>query len=162
MTTVLETKKVFGVALYLELRREGFTIQHLFTPYMPWPEDNGVIPATLLFRQVSKDKPNRSWTYSPVQGPGITYDARVPSGKRLAMSDNTTGLEPLYSKLRLICANASSGGWTIYREPLTLGITYSDAGNIRSLRATPVNLLKRLSDARLDAGFNASLWEETK
>jgi len=152
--TTLGTPGVVGVALYIEARRKQFTIQHLLIPPMVYVSGESMVDAQILFRQISATKPKRQWAYMPIPLPAVAYSktshALTYQGEDAVM--------PLMSKLQALLTQINSGDWKLYKDPLTVGITRADAAKIR-LQESPAALLRRLNSARLEAGFDSSLWD---
>lgn len=153
-------KSILGFALYLEFRRDTFANQHLFIPALPDRDHETVIEPKYISRQISQKNPNRPWKYRPVELPLVNYDTTTHLLVEVRDLDSAYKInKPFIEVMRHNINNMKTCGWTLYKQPLTLGLTETDAATIRT-HATPSALMRRLEHAREEAGFDKHVYPE--
>lgn len=153
----MRNDKVVGTALYVELRKEGYTSQFLLTPEVV--VDGKVVPFTTRSRVVSAEHPRKPWTGRP--SPTVSSLEQVEAGEtelEEAAKAAVTRLQPYLGYFENLAAN---GDWELYMEPLAVQMTAEDARQVASA-GTPEALIRRIQSARVEANYGEPLWDETK
>ena len=151
----MRNDKIVGTALYVELRKGGYTAQYLFTPEVV--HSGKVVPANLRNRTVSASTPRKPW--SPRPATTVSSLEEIQSGDMElgdAVSSAITRIEPFLGYLQ----NHVEADWKLYKEPLAVQMTPMDAEALYN-KATPEALLSRVMKARLEAGYSDNLWDLT-
>jgi hypothetical protein len=156
--------KGIGQALYTEFRKPDFTNQHLFFPERYDVDAKVFVGATLMTRQVSKNKPKAGWRFR--------FESSVKGTRTLNPSDGTLKADlpldaafdtaiAIFEDYQLHFDSVLTGGsWKFYRVPLVIEYTAKDLADLAK-RKTPEALNLRLNKARTEAGFPEDLWSNT-
>jgi hypothetical protein len=148
----MRNDKVVGTALYIEIRRDGFTNQFILTPELV--VSGKAVPMVLRTRVVSAANPRKPWSKRP--SPKVSTIQEIEDGNK-SLEDAVAGavlrLEPYHDYFD----NLKEGNWTLYNEPLAVQMTAVDAQDIAD-GGTPESLIRRIGAARIDAGYGESLW----
>lgn len=147
-----------GTAVLFEFRRDGKTTQHIVTPESANPANGQIVPVNLVTRQLSATEPRRSWKIreASVVSKGDTYGHIVPiSDPGEAMREGASRAQFLITFFE----GLSLGGWKLYKTPVAIEMTGDDVAEIAEHK-TPQALIRRMVNARLEAGFDKSFWAE--
>jgi hypothetical protein len=153
--------KGLGGALYLEFRRDNFTHQFMFTPLVVHPDNNEIIPATVISRLISEDHPRRPWKFRVLpHEKAIQVDASTGKLKQIAdLKDAVAAIAPGLQNINLYLESTRTAGWVLYKDqPIIVEINNEDAIDL-STAATPSGLMRRLDRARRAAGFADELFD---
>lgn len=156
---------VFGRAVYLEFRNGGTTSQMIFTSECISPKTGLTVPTCFLSKLASKQHDTRPWTKrfarKTIGVQGVSANGN-PSLRFEEVGDETAlnmvGLvvEEFSSKLDAMY----NGGWTLYRDPVIVEMSGDDVVKLEE-NATPAQLIRRVLQAREEAGFGKAIYEES-
>lgn len=150
-----------GTGLYLEFRRSTYTNQFILIPQFLSPLERKVMNVTMIHRQVTKDNPKKPWKFrreeTAVSG---TRDIDPATG----LIKRTMPLEVAFQEAAHDLATYNlhmqamiNGGWTLYQTPLGIEYTDVDLKDIARFE-TPQALMRRVENARSEAGFDKLLY----
>lgn len=161
----MDKNKVLGKALYLEFRREQYTVQLVVTPEAV-NENGEYVPMSLMRRQISSYHPRKSWRFDNA-GNAKNAERKVEvlnldgSFKELPLDSakfsGKMGLQfvkPLLSQLH-------HQDWKMEKTPVMIEFSQEDAEKI-SKSETPQGLVRRILRVREALGFPSDLFAITK
>ena len=148
---------VVGKALYLEMRRGGYTTQILLTPEaLSLP--GKLVPLTCYKRRISVTEPRKSWKQVSA---GFTSEKDINTGAIFQMSvDHAISTVP--NRLQFVdnlFNQMISQGYTLYKTPIAVEVTHEDVEEIR-MGKTPYKILGRITRCRRTLGFGEDLFEK--
>lgn len=157
----MDKNTVLGKALYLEFRRENYTLQMVLLPDSI-DETGNYTPVTLMRRQISSYHPRKSWrfdkpSYSLVpELKGIAVDMEnkplvldVDTAKVVAKT-HLQFVKPLLSQLH-------HQGWTLQKQPVAVEFSHEDRTLVEG-KNTPQGLVRRILRSREAFGFDKELF----
>lgn len=149
--------KAVATALYLEFRRENHTSQVILVP----PYNNTLSGAfeapRIITRQISSENPRRPWKFfssSALESTPTDLLGREADVDKAAMKSL-----PVLNELSSFFAGYHSGGWQLYRTPVSVELSQDDINDITA-KETPNAFLRRVLRARGEAGFSEDLFDE--
>jgi len=148
---------IVGKALYLEMRRGGYTTQVLMTPE-GLTLNGKVVPMTCYKRRISSAEPRKSWRQV---SSGFVSDKDTVTGT-LFMMNTEHALATVPNRLYFVdnLFNQMIGqGYTVYKTPIVTEVTHDDLDEIRQGK-TPYKILGRITRCRRTLGFGEELWEK--
>lgn len=148
---------VVGKALYLEMRRGGYTTQVLMTPEAITLAGK-VVPMTCYKRRISKLEPRKTWK----QVSSMFSSEKDPVTGSLFMMNTEHALATVPNRLQFVdnLFNQMIGqGYTLFKEPITVEVTHDDLEDIRK-SATPYKILGRITRCRRALNFGEALFSE--
>jgi hypothetical protein len=163
MADTKDSTILVGKALYTEFRKDGHTLQIIFTPEAMLADD--YVPATIWRRQISSWNPRKPWrAYSQEWA---TLNERREYRKNNAgnpptISDKDEAITYSVKGLLFIdrtFASLTDQGWSLYKEPLVIDFSQEDLDNTKTW-ATPTALIRRITRSRKAVGFDDALFDE--
>lgn len=148
-------KNIVGYALYYEHRRDGVTLQNLWTPPILDVDDN-VIPGLNWGRRVSEDKPKSRWLSRTTAVPALAPADFTAVNKR-PVQETFAALESIYASIERVLSNAEDGKWQVAGPPILLEVTTADSEKLK-IRSAPEALIRRLIPARVDLNYPAEIF----
>ncbi len=158
----MDKNKVLGKALYLEFRREKYTLQLVLTPEAL--DENGEYqPITLMRRQISSFSPRKTWRFDNA---GNTVkqerkDAVLGLGTEFKeIGDEMTAKYLSKTSLQFVKPLLSQifhQGWKLEKTPLAVEFSLEDLALIRE-NNTPQGLVRRILRSRDALGFDKNLF----
>lgn len=148
---------IVGKALYLEMRRGGYTTQVLMTPE-GLTLNGKVVPMTCYKRRISSAEPRKSWRQV---SSGFVSEKDNNTGT-LFMMNTEHALATVQNRLYFVdnLFNQMIGqGYTVYKTPIAIEVTHDDLDEIRQGK-TPYKILGRITRCRRTLGFGEELWEK--
>lgn len=143
--------KTVANVLYIELRRGTSTAQIVVVPPVMHPIRGTATAAHILTRQISVKNPRRMWNFysSPntISAPHLSADMDSTIMQSAAFVND---FAPYF-------AGFASGGWTLYKSPVAVGMSLDDLEDILK-SDTPNALLRRVLRVRTDAGYDDALF----
>lgn len=150
-----------GTGLYLEFRRENYTNQFILIPQFLSPLERKVMNVTMMHRQVTKDNPKKPWKFR-------REDSNVTAARDIdpltGLIKRTMPLEVAFNEAthdlaqwNLYMQAMTSGGWALYKTPIGIEYTTIDLRDIAKFD-TPGALMRRLDNARIEAGYDKLLY----
>lgn len=154
-------KDCAGKALYLEFRKENYTYQMIATP--PAIDVNGnFIPACAMERRLSSYHPRKNWNFSSVTSNDTFKIERDASGD-FSQIDLTSASEIGALHIQRLLARTMDSlfhrGWTLYKQPVAVEVTYKDLATIKSGK-TSNDLVRRIERSRKHFGFPEELFDQ--
>lgn len=146
---------VVGKALYLEMRRGGYTTQVLMTPEAV-TLNGKVVPMTCYKRRISQTEPRKSWK----QVSSMFASDKDPVTGGLFMMNTEHAIATVPNRLQFVdnLFNQLIGqGYTLYKSPITVEVTHEDLEEIRQGK-TPYKILGRITRCRRTLNFGESLY----
>jgi hypothetical protein len=104
----------------------------------------------VLSRQISETHPRKSWRFysSPVPTNIYKIDELVLGVSQAA---------PFILDIEHYFRGFADAGWDVYKTPIAVELTYDDVREV-STQNTPQAFMRRLSRARVGAGYDESLF----
>jgi hypothetical protein len=154
-----------GYSLYTEFRKDGNTLQIIYTPESMSEKDETPIyvPATIWRRQVSTYNPRRPWRAYSQEWETLnsrkTY--RESNGGSAEVLDND--LAKKYAVAGLVFMDRTfeslvGQGWELYKEPVVVEFSKEDLLDTQSWN-TPNALIRRVMRSRKALGFADELFD---
>jgi len=154
------SKGVLAYALYLEMRKDGKTHQQIWLPPMADETNKELVSPRMVGRLVSEANPRRKWKYRPIETPLVGYNASNNTIDQIKdLDDAYDAITPLLEVVEHHVSNATRTEWAWTGSPLIVEVTKADLEAARVL-GTPNALIRRINDARKDAGYPTALWDE--
>ncbi len=158
----MDKNTVLGKALYLEFRREKYTLQLVLTPEAL--DENGEYqPLTLMRRQISSFSPRKTWRFDnagnavkqerkdAVLGLGAEFKEIGDETTAKYLSKNTLQfIKPLLSQI-------FHQDWKLEKQPIAIEFSLEDLTLIREGN-TPQGLIRRILRSRDALGFDKNLF----
>lgn len=143
--------KTPGTALYLEFRNSSRTAQVIIVPPVKNPLADSFEPLRVLTRQISHVSPRKSWRFytSPARIDGLPTD-------NIQVASWTSA--PLIEDISSFLAGFASAGWAVYKTPVAIEMSNDDLADVTGSN-TPNALIRRILRARVEAGYEESLFE---
>jgi len=150
-----------GHSLYTEFRKEGNTVQIIYTPESML--DGVYVPATIWRRQLSHHSPRRPWR-------AYSQEWAVVNGRQKFRSENSGNAEVLDEDLAKKYAVAGytfmdrtfesliSQSWELYKEPVVVEFSKEDLKDTKDWN-TPNALIRRIMRSRKALGFADELFD---
>ena len=139
------SKVVTTRAVYLEFRRESETSQVLLTPQVFNPVKDSMLKPYIISRKVSEMSPRKSWRYS--SGP------RHPFIDKAETLSHAVEISVVHLKwITPLLAGYVAGDWKLVGAPVAVEMTSDDLMDVAE-KKTPAALLRRVTKARLEAGY---------
>lgn len=159
----MDKNTVLGKALYLEFRRDQYTIQLVFTPETI--DENGeFVPLTLMRRQISNYHPRKTWRFDNAGTSAVaTHKAEVLSsisGNTFLEFDEPTAKFHAKTALQFakpLLSQLFHQGWKLEKSPFAIEYSFEDLTLIRS-GSTPQGLVRRILRSRDALGFDKNLF----
>lgn len=142
-------KKVQGIAVYAEFRREGSALQIIVTPDM-YTTTGDLVPMALIRRMVTKLTPKKQWKSSPLRD--SQFVEMVEAGKTLQDSEKELFTERRMRHAVSFFDQISRQGWTIEQKPVLIEVSRHDADDIAKGK-TPTKIIYRVHISRKALGF---------
>jgi hypothetical protein len=157
----MDKNTVLGKALYLEFRRDQYTIQLVFTPEAV--DENGeFVPVTLMRRQISNYHPRKTWRFDTAG-----HQARIDHKSEVMDTDGKfkefdEATAKFHAKTALqfakpLLSQLFHQGWKLENKPFSLEYSFEDLALIRS-NSTPQGLVRRILRSREALGFDKNLF----
>lgn len=154
------SKGVVAYALYLEMRKDGKTHQQIWLPPMADETNKELVTPRMVGRLVSEANPRRKWKYRPVETPLVGFNSSTATIDKFSdLEEAYDAITPLLEVVEHHVSNAVRTEWTWTGTPLIVEVTKNDLEAARVL-GTPTALIRRINDARKDAGYPTALWDE--
>jgi len=148
---------VVGKALYLELRRGGYTTQVLMTPEA-MNLSGKLVPMTCYKRRISASEPRKSWKQVSA---GFTSEKDINTGTIFQMSTDHA-IATVANRLQFVdnlFNQMISQGYTLYKSAIAVEVTHEDLDEIR-MGKTPYKILGRITRCRRTLNFGEDLFEK--
>ena len=148
---------VVGKALYLELRRGGYTTQVLVTPEAIMLNGK-VVPMTCYKRRISSSEPRKTWK----QVSSMFMSEKDPVTGAFFVMNKDHALATVPNRLQFVetlFMQMISQGYSLFKSPITVEVTHEDLEDIRK-GSTPYKILGRVTRCRRALNFGESLFSE--
>jgi hypothetical protein len=159
-----------GYALYTEFRKDGHTLQVIYTPESMSVDKNDnttpiYVPSTIWRRQVSSYSPRRPWR-------AYSQEWKVVNERRETRTANGGSAETLdhdlakkYAVGGLVFMDRTFHSlvdqkWELYKEPVVIEFSQEDLEDTRDWN-TPNALIRRIMRSRKALGFPDELFDLT-
>lgn len=153
---------VLGKALYLEFRRDKYTLQLILTPEAL--DENGEYqPITLMRRQISSFSPRKTWRFDNAGNSAKQErkDAVLGLGSEFKeITDLTTAKFLSKNSLQFVkplLSQVFHQGWKLEKQPVAVEFSLEDLMLIRE-QNTPQGLIRRVLRSRDALGFDKNLF----
>jgi hypothetical protein len=159
-----------GYALYTEFRKDGHTLQVIYTPESMSVDKNDKItpiyvPSTIWRRQVSAYSPRRPWRAYSQEWKVVNErkETRTANGGSAEVLD--TELATKYAIAGLVFMDRTFASlvdqkWELYKEPIVIEFSQEDLEDTRDWN-TPNALIRRIMRSRKALGFPDELFDPT-
>lgn len=157
----MDKNKVLGKALYLEFRKEQYTLQFILTPEAV-NEAGEYVPLTLMRRQISAYHPRKTWRFD-----------NAGHGKRIERMNDVLNVDFSFQGMELnqakyyakrdlqfvkpLLSQMYHQGWKLEHKPVAVEFSQEDSQKI-SENATPQGLIRRILRVRDAVGFPKELF----
>ena len=158
----MDKNKVLGKALYLEFRKEQYTIQLVLTPEAV-NENGEYVPIKLMRRQISSYHPRKTWRFDSA-GTGATNEHKDKviqfdnSFKQFETADAKYLGKMALQFVKPLLSQLHHQGWVIEKSPFAIEFAQEDATKIAE-GATPQGLVRRILRTREALGFPTDLFK---
>ena len=158
----MDKNKVLGKALYLEFRKEQYTIQLVLTPEAV-NENGEYVPIKLMRRQISSYHPRKTWRFDSA-GLGsensrkdavIQFDSTF---KQFETADAKYHAKTALQFVKPLLSQLHHQGWVMEKSPFAVEFAQEDATKIDE-GSTPQGLVRRLLRTREALGFPTDLFK---
>jgi hypothetical protein len=163
MAETKDSTILVGKALYTEFRKDGHTLQMIFTPEAMF--DDKYVPATIWRRQISSWNPRRPWRAYSQEWATLNErkdyrNANAGSPQTFTDKDeaNAYAVKGLLFIDRTF-ASLIDSDWTLYKEPVVIDFSREDLENTMKWD-TPTALIRRITRSRKALGFDEALFDE--
>lgn len=163
MAETKDSTILVGKALYSEFRKDGHTLQMIFTPEAMF--DDKYVPATIWRRQISSWNPRRPWRAYSQEWATLNErkeyrannsgSAEVITGSDEAIAYSVKGLMFIDRTF----ASLIDSDWKLYKEPVVIDFSREDLENTMKWD-TPTALIRRITRSRKALGFDEALFDE--
>lgn len=157
----MDKNTVIGKALYLEFRRENYTLQMVLLPDSI-DELGNYKPVSLMRRQISSYHPRKSWRFdSPSYSTTPTLkEYAVGADNTMNVLDLTTAKFVAKMNLQFIkplLSQVHHQGWTLQNKPIAVEFSHEDRTLVEG-KNTPQGLVRRILRSREVFGFDKELF----
>lgn len=158
----LNKNTVLGKALYLEFRRDKYTLQLVLTPEAL--DANGEYqPTYLMRRQISSFSPRKTWKFD--NAGNATKNARkdvvLGLGSSFKEIDELSTAKFLSKEalqfVKPLLSQVFHQGWKLEKHPVAVEFSLEDLNLIRE-NSTPQGLVRRILRSRDAFGFDKNLF----
>lgn len=157
----MDKNKVLGKALYLEFRKEQYTVQLVLTPEAV-NENGEFVPMRLMRRQISSHHPRKTWRFDNAgMGTINEHKERVMnfdgSFKQMETADAKYEAKQQLQFVKPLLSQLHHQGWVLEKSPFAVEFAQEDAMKIAE-NATPQGLVRRILRVREVLGFPTDLF----
>ena len=153
-----EVPKSYGRALYLEFREGSTTYQMVFTSETVSPKTHAFVPMTGMYRQVSAAHDKRGWRYRTARDKvGTLKEGSIDTLQEQTTSDTLKAVGKVLAEFQPHIQAMNAGEWSLYKEPVVVEMSAEDVVKIEE-QQTPGALIRRITRARQDLGFEDSIY----
>jgi hypothetical protein len=157
----MDKNKVLGKALYLEFRKEQYTVQLVLTPEAV-NENGEYVPMRLMRRQISAYHPRKTWRFDTA-GSGVINERKDAllnfdsTFKQFETADAKYHAKTSLQFVKPLLSQLHHQGWTMEKSPFAIEFAQEDASKIAD-NATPQGLVRRILRTREALGFPTDLF----
>jgi len=157
-----------GYALYTEFRKDGHTLQVIYTPESMSVDKNDnttpiYVPSTIWRRQVSAHSPRRPWRAYSQEWQTINDRREIRKNNGGSADTLDHDLAKKYAVAGLLFMDRTfqslvDQSWELYKEPIVVEFSQEDLEDTRDWN-TPNALIRRIVRSRKALGFADDLFD---
>ena len=157
----MDKNKVLGKALYLEFRKEQYTVQLVITPEAV-NENGEFVPMTLMRRQISSYHPRKTWRFDNAGNAKIAERKNDILNVDFSFKEMELDKAKYYAKMNLqfvkpLLSQLHHQGWNLEKNPVAIEFSQEDSMKIGK-NETPQGLVRRILRVREALGFPSDLF----
>lgn len=157
----MDKNKVLGKALYLEFRKDSYTVQLVLTPEAI-NENGEYVPMRLMRRQISVHSPRKTWRFDSA-GVGAMNSQKETvlqvdnTFKQFETADAKYVAKTALQFVKPLLSQLHHQGWVMEKSPFAVEFSQEDAQKVEQ-SATPQGLVRRILRVREALGFPSDLF----
>ena len=160
----MDKNKVLGKALYLEFRKEQYTVQLVITPEAV-NENGEYVPLTAMRRQISAYHPRKTWRFDKAGSSAIESRKNDVLNVDFSFKEMELDKAKYYGKMNLqfvkpLLSQLHHQGWSLQNKPVAIEFSQEDSMKIGA-NETPQGLVRRILRVREALGFPSDLFAVT-